>query len=623
MRNKANDFSPLIVLLLVCLLLPGGLLRGQMPPEATSVIKNGRFNSPTASTQHWSVRSSGLGSLRVLPAATAEESNIMTAVIKQTSARPWSVELLQVLDYEVERGSTLHINFDYKLTAGYCFHFYWQVEASPWPKLLSLRITEPADTWHRLHVAVPIHEAYTAGQTAFSFHLAEKVGTLELRDISATLYPPGFDPETLPSNVSPVLGGDFYDNDWRELVMRKIEKNRRAHLTVQVKNIDQAVADAKVSIRQLSSSLAVGVEASAALLMPDILSRRELSDLRKRVEPYKESWSQYRHLTLENPVFSFVSFYDGFTWRDNASWGGKIDQKLVKDTLAAGKSIRGHALYVPAYMFAPTDCRSKNRDQLWEALMKQVEKMVKRFSGQIKSWEVLHAAIEYNELYNFIGVDSLAEVFKVAQKTDPELGLLVSDLNALGEISEVPLNDLAELLSWLKTEGVAVQGLVLGVNLKRLDVAPQSMEKRLDRLQDKVGLPVHIRNLAVSDEDPAEHSDMIRDYMLLFFSRPEVVSLSLGELWAPALINARMAFYDANFQPKPAANMLFKLLTEDWRTTAEGQSAEDGSLEFTPYLGEYEITVESNGQKMQQNCLLASPGQVLEVLFDLTAAKAD
>ncbi|NLF92833.1 MAG: hypothetical protein GX564_03010 [Oligosphaeraceae bacterium] len=618
MQRDAIDALPL--LLGVALLLSGGILFGQTALGSKSVIRNGRFADPAGPTENWSVRSSGLGSMRVVPAEAEGESNVMTVVIKQTSARPWSVELLQVLDSEVERGSTLHINFDYKMSAGYCFHFYWQVEASPWPKLLSLRLTEPVDTWHRLHVAVPIHEAYSAGQTAFSFHLAEKTGTLELRDISATLYPPGFDPETLPSNVKPVLGGDFYDNDWRELVLRKIEQHRRGQLSVQVKTGEQAVPAVKVSIRQLSSSMAFGVEASAALLMPEVLSRRELSALCRRVEPYRETWPQYRPLILENPLFSFVSFYNGFTWREHASWGSKIDQKLVQDTLAAGKSIRGHALYVPAYMFAPTACRSKNRDQLWEALMQQVELMVKRHAGKINSWEVLHGAIEYNELYNFIGVDSLAEVFKTAEKAAPGLAMLVSDLNALGEISEVPLNDLAELLAWLKTEGVSVQGLVLGMNLQRLDVAPQSMEKRLDRLQSQVGLPLHIRNLAVSGENLEAQADMIRDYMLLFFSRPEVVSLSLGELWSPALINARMGFYEADFQPRPAAAMVMKLL-QDWQTEAVLVTDAEGRAEFTPYLGEYAISVEQGGRQWQQKFRLSAEQKAGEIVFELGAGQ--
>lgn len=620
MRSHAID--SLLLLLGAGLLLSGGMLSGQTALGSKSVIRNGRFADPAGPTESWSVRcSGGLGSMRVMPAETEGESNVMTVVIKQTSARPWSVELLQVLDSEVERGSTLHISFDYKMSEGYCFHFYWQVEASPWPKLLSLRLTEPVDTWHRLRVAVPIHEAYNAGQTAFSFHLAEKTGTLELRNISATLYPPGFDPETLPSNVNPVLGGDFYDNDWRDMVLRKIDKNRRGQLTVQVKTGEQAVPAAKVSIRQLSSSLAFGVEASAALLMPEVLSRRELNALCRRVEPYREAWPQYRKLILENPLFSFVSFYDGFTWREHAIWGNKIDLKLVQDTLAAGKSIRGHALFVPAYMFAPTACRSKNRDQLWEALMQQVEQMVKRHAGKINSWEVLHGAIEYNELYNFIGVDSLAEVFKTAEKASPGMTMLVSDLNALGEISEVSLNDLAELLTWLKTEGVNVQGLVLGMNLQRLDVAPQSMEKRLDRLHSQVGLPLHIRNLAVSGENLEAQADMIRDYMLLFFSRPEVVSLSLGELWSPALINARMGFYEADFQPRPAAAMVMKLLQEDWHTAAEAMTDAEGRVEFTPYLGEYEISVEQGGRQWQQKCRLSAEQKTGEILFELGAGQ--
>jgi hypothetical protein len=165
-----------------------------------------------------------------------------------------------------------------------------------------------------------------------------------------------------------------------------------------------------------------------------------------------------------------------------------------------------------------------------------------------------------------------------------------------------------------------VQGLVLGMNLQRLDVAPQSMEKRLDRLQSQVGLPLHIRNLAVSGENLEAQADMIRDYMLLFFSRPEVVSLSLGELWSPALINARMGFYEADFQPRPAAAMVMKLL-QDWQTEAVLVTDAEGRAEFTPYLGEYAISVEQGGRQWQQKFRLSAEQKAGEIVFELGAGQ--
>ena len=606
--------------LLSILFLAGLILTAEdgNTPIWLEALKNPGFNDSADATAGWSLRSAGLGSFKVIPGETPEAAKIMQITVKGTSAKPWSMELLQLLSSDVARGSTLYISFDYKISKDYCFHFYWQVEASPWPKLLSLRITEPVDTWHTLRVAVPVHEDYFAEKTAFSFHLAERTGLLELRNLSAKLYPPGVDPESLETNVSPVLGGDFYDNDWRELVLKKIDSNRKGRLQITVQSGEQPVANAAITLRQKTTPLPIGVEASAALLKPDILSRRELSDLRQRTAPLKEFLPEYKKLTLNNPFFSFLSFYDGFHWRDHETWGKLIDEKLLDEARSAGKEVRGHALFAPAFMFAPPKCRSLNRDKLWDALMKHVESLSKRHAGKIKSWEVLHAAIEYNEIYNFIGVDSIPEVFRAVQKSAAETGLLVSDLNSLGEISDIPLTDLIELIEWLKIEGITLNGLVLGVNLKRLDVAPQSMEKRLDRLAGKVGLPIHIRNLAVNDENPEVQADMIRDYMLLFFSRREVTSISLGELWEAALLNPNMAFYDKKLQPKKVMQTVQKLVTEDWISNLALKTDDAGQAEITPFLGKYDLEVSDGKNSWKQEVLLDNPDLAVRMLIDLS-----
>jgi hypothetical protein len=590
-------------------------------PLWQETLRNPGFNSPDGATADWSIRSGGLGTFKVVPGETAEAPGMMQITVKSTAAKPWSMELLQLLSSDVPRGSTLHISFDYKISKDYCFHFYWQVEAPPWPKLLSLRIIEPIDTWQTLKVAVPVHEDYFAEKTAFSFHLAERVGTLELRKLSAKLYPPGVDPEALVTNVSPVLGGDFYDNDWRELVMNKIDSNRKGLLQISVQDNEKPVQDAAISLRQKTPSLLIGVEASAALLSPEILSRRELSDLQKQTAPYKSLLPEYKKLTLNNPLFSFISFYDGFHWRDHETWGKQIDEKLLEETLAAGKQVRGHALFAPAFMFAPPKCRGLNRDKLWDTLMRHVESLGKRHAGKIKFWEVLHAAIEYNEIYNFIGVDSIPEVFRVARKSAPDSALLISDLNSLGEISDVPLTDLIELIEWLKTEEIALQGLVLGVNLKRLDVAPQSMEKRLDRLANKVSIPIHIRNLAVNDESAEVQADMIRDYMLLFFSRREIASVSLGELWEAALLNPNMAFYNKELQAKKVMQTIEKLLLEDWVSNLEIKTDDNGEAETPLFLGKYDLEIKNGKDICKQEIVIDDPNTELRMLVDLSKNK--
>lgn len=580
----------LLLMLMIAVGLPSGWL---VAAEPVQVVQNGRFNHPDGPVTGWSVRGGGQ---KVSPAKGPGEGGTISFTVRQPSAKPWSQELNQPLAVDFDRGEVLYISFEYKISEGYSFHFYWQVEASPWPKLLSLRLTEPVDTWHQVKVAVPLHEYYPAGRTAFSFHLAEQAGTLELRNIEAWRYPPGTNPESMDNNVTPVLGGDFYDNDWREKVREAIALNCRGALQVAVTEAGLPAPGAKVTLRQLSRPLQFGLEVSAALLAPPDAPACRALEIRQRVQELGGDLAAYRKLVLEQHPASFFSFYDGFTWRDHTQWGKDIDIGVLELALQAGKNLRGHALFCPAYMLAPPSARGLNAQQLNDALRQHIVGLSRRLGGKIDAWEVLHAPIEYNEIYNFIGVDSLSRVFFQVLEGNPQSKLLISDLNSLAEISEVSLNDFLELIEWLGTEGVKLDGIVLGANFKRQDVAPQSLEKRLKQIIGKTSLPLHIRGLAVNDADPDFQAAMLRDYLLLFFSQPAIASVTFGEIWAPAQVIPQMGLYDAELKPKPAVAMLEQLLNTELSGQAEAETNAEGQAAFTPFFGEYEIVVERAGK---------------------------
>jgi endo-1,4-beta-xylanase len=225
-------------------------------------------------------------------------------------------------------------------------------------------------------------------------------------------------------------------------------------------------------------------------------------------------------------------------------------------------------------------------------VLDHVSQICTRHKDAVAEWNTVHGAIEYFEIYNYIGVDCISQVFATARAAAPAASLLLSDIQALSALSDVPLRDTIELAEWLQQSGVQVDGVVLGANLKRLDVGPQSMEKRLDQLSARVKAPIHIANFAVNADSDEIQASMVRDYLLLFYSHPAVVSVSFAEPWAPAILNPRMAFYSNDFTPRPATETIFKLLDEEWRTVAELET--DGTGAAPPidaFIGAYEMTV--------------------------------
>ncbi len=573
-------------------LLSQALLAVDTLPPGQEVARNGTFNDPASALEFWQQRAGGLGTFKVTKGQEEGAIGILNIRVTETSPKPWNMELLQRVDVEVEKATTMYISFEYKISPGYSFNFYWQEERSPWPKLLSLHVESPTETWQRVQMAAPVHQTFQPQTTAFSFHLAENVGILQLRNFSAIMVPAEVNPETLVTNVNPVLGGDFYDKDWRGIVSARLEKIRRFPLTVEVTRKGRKIGDADIAVRQTSRPFRFGVEASAALLAPAALAAPEIADFAARVKPHAAGFERYRDLILNTPQFEFVTFYDAMVWRDYAAWGQKIDAEVLAAAKAAARPVRGHALFIPAYKFAPNACRNLNRDALNKALLDHVSQICTRHKGAVAEWNTVHGAIEYFEIYNFIGVDCISQVFAAARAADPAASLLLSDIQALSALSDVPLRDTLELAEWLQQSGVQVDGVVLGANLKRLDVGPQSMEKRLDQLSARVKAPIHIANFAVNADSDEIQASMVRDYLLLFYSHPAVVSVSFAEPWAPAILNPRMAFYSDDFTPRPATEAIFKLLDEEWRTVADLKTDGTGAAPtIDAFIGVYEMTV--------------------------------
>ena len=587
---------------LICLLMISVCMfsHAQEAAKWEQAVENGDFSAEDGMSG-WAMRGDQLGSFQVVKPQDEGALPILAITVEKTSARAWTMELWQSVKKVVEKGSTMYISFDYKMTPGYSFQFYWQQETPPWPKLLSLRLTEPTEEWRTVRVAVPVHTKFAAEQTAFSFHLAEKIGVLQLRRISAQIVPADVDVDTLETNVTAVLGGDFHDNEWREQVVARLAKERKSPIRVVVRKGDGAVKDAVVKLSQFRRPFKLGVEGKGALLMPETLGNANLRTLNERLMANRSRLLLYRQKVLDSGLFSFVTFTDALNWREHELWGKGVDVELLKMSQDAEMSVHGRALFCPTATGLPETLRGKGGEVLRNAVLSHVRQMCQRHQGAVASWEVVRGGADYNDLYKVIGLEGLSQCFQAARESDPKAKMMLGDIQALTAISEDPLLDMLELTDWLvNTCGVKIDGLVLSANMRRLDVGPQSMEKRLERIASQLAdIPIHISGLAVNAEDEELQGDMLRDYMLLFYSLPSVASVSLGELWDPVLPNSKMGYYHADFTEHPSLGIIRKLMDEDWKTDVTLTTDATGSATTACFVGDYEVTVsvEDEGER--------------------------
>lgn len=597
-RDRGGTALP--VALLSAALLAAGPLRAYPVPEGAHLLRNGTFSDGKDRPTHWVTRSTGdLGTFEVTPPGKDETSGVLTVTVTQAHTQPWMLELRQRLETPLPKGRILFVGFEYKMTPGYAFHVYWQKDSPPWPKFLSLRVSEPAGQWAPCMVAVPIPEELAAGQTSLTFHLAEVRGTLALRNLTAVLVAEHLDLASIETNYQPVFGGDYYDNDWRNAVLARIESQRKTNLVVEISAAGKPLPGVDVTVQQTGRPFQVGVEVPAALLLDDLLDVEEAAPLKRAVGGARAALTRFRDKVGQGSLFQVVTITDAFGWRSYDEWGRDAAPRILQAVQARGQTVRGHALFVPAFREAPPACRRLEGPALLQAVQDHVREIVSAQKGQVAQWVALHGMLAYTEMYDVAGSESLVETCRVAHREDPDAALLVSDPEALILPSEARLEELIEFVTWLKGQGCVVSGLVLGAALARPYIAPQALEKRLDMVAASgLGIPVYIASLGVEVERESTQESMLRDLLHLFYSHKAVAGVSFSLPWESAATNRKNALYQADMTPRKAGKMVENLLTSEWVTRGQGTTDANGQFLLRAFHGTYRVTAMVQGRRL-------------------------
>jgi len=586
-------------------------------PKGRSVITNGAFDQSKTGPVGWMTRDSGgFGDFKLTPPLRGVGPSVLTVTCKKTCERPWYLELRQRVGDQLLKGERVFISFEYKVSKGYAFHFYWQKETQPWPKMLSLRLAEPVNTWNKVQVAVPVDEDLAAGASALTFHLAEELGSVQLRNIHVIAVSPRVDPKSLPSTVEPVFGGDFYDKDWRNAALTRIAQIRQSPVRVTVHDGTEPVSGAEVRLSQLDRPFSIGIEAKAPLLVRDGFIHSRLDLLNERLGEARVHLPAYRKKVLASGMFDTVTLEAALMWQEHDLWGKDLAKHAVRLARANGLTVHGHALLCPAFEFLPDPARYRQMEAkaLSSRLLLHIRSMTQEYAGLVDRWEVLFGPLAYDEVYDAAGVDLLPSAFVAANQGSAETPLLLSDVRGLMEPTSNHISETVELVQWLELEKARVDGLVLDARLTQPYTAPQAMDERLQVVgRELAGMPVYIASLELDVAREAAQAHMLRDLLISFFSHEHVLGVSFANIWEAEAPKPSAALYRADMTAKPSGEMLEKLLDETWRTKAGLTTAERGEAWIRAFHGNYDVQVTVNGRTVKGRAELLPGGTDITV----------
>jgi endo-1,4-beta-xylanase len=186
----------------------------------------------------------------------------------------------------------------------------------------------------------------------------------------------------------------------------------------------------------------------------------------------------------------------------------------------------GHTLVwhaqTPKWVFQGKDGKPATRKELLKRMRDHIEKVVGRYRGRVKGWDVVNEAVEEDgslresSWLKIIGPDYIEKAFEYAHKADPKAELYYNDYNLENEPKR---KGALELIRKLKAEGVPITGVGLQDHLNLDWPTAEQLNTTIDEF-GRLGIKVMITELDL-DVLPSPFQDPTADVSLKVASNPK------------------------------------------------------------------------------------------------------
>ena len=277
---------------------------------------------------------------------------------------------------------------------------------------------------------------------------------------------------------------------------------------------------------------------------------------------------------------------DGFDFHDA--------DEVVRFARAHGMKVRGHCLvwdhnhpdWLLRSHFTPP--------QLSQLLHDHIDRVMKRYAGQVFAWDVVNEAMDENgQLRNSIwynqpgigfasqGTAYLEQAFRWAREADPRALLFYNE--AEGEFLNRKSDAIYEMLKDFKRRGVPIDGVGLQLHVPGPELDSSALTANIARLT-ALGLQVHITELDVSlpavpmydsdagarrDQDLLRQAQVYRAVVHTCLQNPGCTAIQTWGFtdkysWIGSHSHGsrgRALMFDSSYQPKPAYDAILRELS--------------------------------------------------------------
>ncbi|MCY3023346.1 MAG: endo-1,4-beta-xylanase [Planctomycetota bacterium] len=357
-----------------------------------------------------------------------------------------------------------------------------------------------------------------------------------------------------------------------------IEKNRKAGATVRVVDAKGApVAGATVSVEQARHDFLFGCN----IYMFDRFKSAEEN------EAYKKRFEE---------LFNYAT--TGFYWKSYEPEKGRpqyaYTDKVVAWCAARGIRLKGHPLLWGHEAGVPTWSQGQPAADVQK---QRVVDILKRYTGKIEFWEVVNEPAHIRSV-------KIDEPYRWAREADPKGYLIVNDYYVMAN----GFPPFLKLLEEAKAGGVPYDGIGIQAHEPRTMRFPlENVRSTLDRYA-ALGKELHITEFTpcsggqditgshvTGKWDEAAQADYAAKFYRVCFAHPAMRALTWWDLCDNGAWLKGGGMLRADLTPKPVYSALQKLIHEEWKTRAEGQTDATGAFAFRGFLATYRVKVKAPG----------------------------
>ncbi len=569
-------------------------LRSKLPEDARMI------NTPGVAS--WIVN--GTTDNKIVPAEKISGGKAISVVIPKTQGNPWDISAVAPITEHISAGDTLFLAVQIRATSADNEAQSGVIAASKIEEsggsytALAETAAQVSGQWTTLYSVGVVKQDYAVGKAHITVHLGAARQTIEIGNAYAFNLGPNADISKLP-RLRVTYAGREDNAAWRAPAKARIEAIRKGDIRLKV--LDQnglPLKNADVHIKMKRHAFRFGSFVGHDITKND-------ADSQKLRETFPLLFN-----TATTPMY-----WQDWGWQNDKMRAGYIAS--MKYLSEKGIPMRGHPIVWAAEAYLPTKLKALSDDPV--AYKKFVLDHATNATSTIAQYkpyaiDVLNEPRDDKYTINRIGIDGIADVFRIAKEKAPGTQLFVNDYAIVsgGGFNDKNVAFYHDYLDRLVKAGAPVGGIGMQGHFGAMLTDPARVISIFDDFA-RHKLPIQITEFDIDTTDEDAQADYTRDILTAAFSHPNVDAFITWGWWEGDHWRPNGAMMRKDWSPKPNYHAWRKLVFTDWWTDQKLKTGTDGSLNARGFLGHYEAIVNVNGKQKAIEFNLTQQGANVDI----------